>query len=300
MDKDISLSPMAKAGEQIFRVAGASHPDLVANTQNLDSRVLGNILNARNQQWLQPPSPISVDETVLRNLTTDLCLEIEELFGANFAEEPSIKVVEPDEFLPTLNASELKTSHEVGDQPFQLTAPPSMFTDQVGNQVIMPRKYLLRVRSDFAAPEEIRELEWDQPFLEEILCEELTHILFRQLRGEFREGYVHCMRAIGTTSRSRISVVNEAVAQHIKELNVFAHRPQWGIYVASDLLAKMQRREDQIAYRAVAALSKNFTIAQISMADEIDSRGGNVHIAFDEHHPNHAAKKQRFGSQTAP
>ena len=134
-------------------------------------------------------------------------------------------------------------------------------------------------------------------FLEQVLCEELIHILFRQLRGEFREGYVQCMRAIGTESRINISTLNEAIAQHVKELNVFANRPDWGIYVASDLVAKMQRREDQIAYRTVMALTKNLDIAQISMADEIDSGGGYASIAFDERHPNHAAKKERFQSK---
>ena len=158
MNQKNALSSIAEVGEQVFRVAGASHAKLVEGAQNLDSRVLGDILNARNQQWFQPPAPITIDGTVVKDLARDLCSEIEQLFGEKFLEEPGIEVVEPDEFLPTLNASERRSSRAVGDHPFQLTSPPGMYTDQEDNQVIMPRKYLLRVRSDFAASEEIHEL----------------------------------------------------------------------------------------------------------------------------------------------
>ncbi len=108
--------------------------------------------------------------------------------------------------------------------------------------------------------------------------------------------YVRSMKSVGPESETRISSINETMAQYAKEIIARNAKKPWGLYVAGEKLAlAWQNRSGMNNYRGIDALSAGRSLAQIAMVDgiEIPDPSG-VYVSFDPRHPYNGVKEQKF------
>ena len=279
-----------------------SHPDLRIdwNAQLPSNQDAHSILVKRSEQWLNPAEPFQLDEKILAEALGFLIPEVENVFDDKLKDRPAIEVLPKDRYLPRINELERETNKQFGYGSL-CRSPPTMFHSPTNGILLMPEKYLVRVprgqswevtSGDF----DVRELTWDRSFFEEVLCEELSHVLFRQLRGEWKRDYVRAMKAIGPQGEEQVSSINETMAQHVKE-NIARHvRKQWSLYVASEKISLVWGNRDRMNdYLCVDALARDRNLAQVAMVDYVLARSQKeLHVLFNHSHPNYILKEERF------
>ena len=284
-----------------------SHPDLKIdwNAQLPNQQDVYSILVMKSQQWQNPPEPFQLNEGSLAEVLDYLIPEVENFFGDRLQERPAIEILPRDKYLPRINELERLTNEQFGYGSL-CHSPPTMYHFSSHGILLMPEKYLARSpkgssRDVTSADFDVIELEWDRPFFEEVLCEELSHVMFRQLRSEWKKGYVRSMKAVGPDRESQVSSINEVIAQYIKENIVRSFRNHWGLYVASEKIAiAWQNRLGMNNYLGVEALSRAKKLAQVAVVDQISVQGPQgVYISFDPLHPNYKSKQQKFNEDVA-
>jgi hypothetical protein len=291
--------------EQDKKLVRLSNPDLKIdwNTQLPNRQDAYSILLAKSQQWKNPVEIFQLNETTLAKVLDFLIPEVENAFGDKLLERPAIEILPRDKYLPRINDLERKTNAQFGYGGL-CQSPPTMYHFASHGILLMPEKYLARVpkgssRDVTSRNFDVIELLWDKPFFEEVLCEELSHVLFRQLRGEWKGDYVRSMKAIGPDGEGQISSINEVIAHRVKENITTNRKNKWGLYVASEKIAiAWQNRSGMNNYLCVDALSQNKTLAQIAMVDQMSVQSQQkIYVKFNTLHPEYISKKRKFSKK---
>ena len=279
-----------------------SRPDLTIDWDAAvpDQQSAYSILAAKSRQWQNPAEPFQLSYPSLSNVLDFLIVEVQNTWGDKLRENPNVEILPCEKYLPRINELELETNRKFGYGNL-CRSPPTMYQFSSHGILLMPEKYLVRVpkgssRDVTSADFDVMELDWDRPFFEEVLCEELCHALFRQLRGEWKSDYVKSMKAVGAEGERRIQSINEAAAQYAKENITRNIRHAWGLYVAAEKIAvAWQNRMGMNDYLGIDALLAGRKLAQAVMVDDIDARvRSGISVSFDPRHPSYGIKKQRF------
>jgi len=167
-----------------------SHPKLGIdwNAQMPNQSDAYSILATKSQMWLNPAEPFELNERSLSDMLNIILPEVEKVFDVKLLTEPKFEILPQDRYLARINELQRETNALFGYGTL-CQSPPTMYHFPSHGKVLMPAKYLVRApkgssRDITSADFDVIELEWDQPFFEEVLCEELSHVIFMQLRGE--------------------------------------------------------------------------------------------------------------------
>lgn len=138
---------------------------------------------------------------------------------------------------------------------------------------------------------------WKKPILESVVTEELSHLIFRQERGESGEKeYIDFVKSCPIEALNWISQYNEVVAQYIGEkvLTTKEHAPIVLRDRLTNLWANAQRRS---CYSAIKALSEYYPISKLALFDTILVPPGirvNPHIIGFFMYTEHPTYQRRF------
>lgn len=264
------------------------------------------LLVERGEKFSKPQDPIEVNEPALKAAVEDIKTKIQILWGADFIEEPVVELVESARYLPRITEIERDVNAQFG-YGCVLQAPPGMFHSPSFGRIVLPRKFLVRVQGEgdlfasrndiYSKKQRVLEFPWDRAYFESALCEELTHAMFRQLRGEWKKEYVESMKRLGPNKEAKISQFNEVIALHTVEQLALAEKPRWGFYTATDKISLVWgNRYARANYVAVDALVRKIKLAELAMADcfSIESSKTSVLADFYQEHPQNERKMQKF------
>ncbi|MEK6887476.1 MAG: hypothetical protein AABX14_00865 [Candidatus Aenigmatarchaeota archaeon] len=303
----ISIVTRIKSFQEVWaddkELAKLSHPSLAIdwNADLPDQQNAYSILAAKCQQWQNPAKPFQLSHASLSDVLDFLIVEVQNVWGDRLREKPGVEILPKERYLPRINELERETNEKFGCGNL-CQSPPTMYHSPSHGILLMPENYLVRAPrghsgNDITSPDfDVTELAWDRPFFEEVLCEELCHVLFRQSRGEWKSDYVKSMKAVGAESECRIRSINKATAQYAKELIARNVRHEWGLYVAAEKISvAWQDKLGMNDYLGIEALSVGRKLAQAAMVDDIDARYRvRVMVSFDPRHPSNDIKEQRF------
>ena len=278
------------------------------NSQLPTNEQLMEVLLEKQRRYDFPKESISPTLESVETLALDLERRIEDLWGAKFLEKPKIEVRDPQDYVPRINEISKPAIAQIGFGSL-IKLPPGMFHSAFAGTIIVPSKFLAYTLPDsqgsmpidsraLMGESEVKEYSWDRTYFESTLVEELTHALFRQLRGEWKDGYVQSTRTLGNR-RERLSVWNEALAQYTKERLALTDFANWGLYVVADKIHLIWR--DRFArgdYIAADALTQRTSLSNIALLDNVmpDEAGKKVRFSFFTDHPNNAQKEKKFRS----
>ncbi len=254
------------------------------------------LLLKNSEIWQSPKETLEIDSSSLNSILDFLIPQIEDIFDKRF-QDFNIEIVRTKDFLPRINEIEKKLCELIGYGDLSGEAP-TMYHSPTGI-ILVPEKYIVSYSEDGSLKNlKTVELSWDKNYFEQVLNEELTHALFRQIRGEWKENYVKSMKALGIKAEHRISVLNESIALYVREEIAKSERPEWGIHLVYDKLRRFW--PDELAmndYRAIIALLANKKLSQIAMADELIIKPtSGVDVSFDSNHP-FSKEKRKFYSE---
>jgi len=259
------------------------------------------IMQIVNGLWQNPPNPIELNETTLGQILEWLVPELEGTWGAKFERPPDVEIVSEDDYLPRLQESQRRLIDRIGYGDV-IQSPPGMAFLPDESKIITTPNYVVRkprgnhtknmLSSDF----DILTFPWDRPFLETVLCEELSHLMFRQLRNETGNGYVSFAKAVSKYSVAEISMLNEFMAHYVQGNLTKTKHPQWSLYTIRDQISLVwSERESMASYLAVEALSADRDLARVAMIDGARPVSPEkVYVLFDHFHPKAKEKKERF------
>jgi hypothetical protein len=107
-------------------------------------------------------------------------------------------------------------------------------------------------------------------FFEEVFFHELQHVLFRQLRGEWGNDYIKIHKKSDGQVLYPIHKINESIAQICEEQICLTAHPEWSLFVvASKIWPFWLDASERKTYRAIKALSKEYSLPAIAMLDEV-------------------------------
>lgn len=254
------------------------------------------LTSAKERKWLNPENPFEVNPESIGEITQNLIPELEETWQAHFREMPTIEAVSPANYLPRMQELDRMSMVQAGYGMVGNFIPGAVCYP-IG-VIVVPRKYMIR-----GTDGNISEHTWDKPYLEQIMSEELSHALFRQLRYEWKEDYSKVMGILGPEVGRRISLLNEVLAQNAKDRLSLNH-PNWSLYVVAEKMLFIYTRkpgqwEDMKAmhdYMGILALSGRFKLSEIAMIDNMIVPGKipKVYISLNEDHYYHSRKWKAF------
>lgn len=240
---------------------------------------------------------LKLDNQSINETLSWLMPEVENAWKAEFVEQLDFEVLKKREYFSRVNELEKEVAQYFGTYPVFVYVPLAYFSAFHG-VVLFPSKY----PSD-PNPESVIESEWDIASFQEVLSEELSHGLFRQSRGEWKEDYVKAIKSIGPKFQRSISLLNEVVALYVKEKLSQKKYPQWILYVLSDKIGKIwqgrasqqEYKEEMYYYIGIEALAKKFSLHQIAMVDDMKIKSNyEININFNQDHPCNLQKQKVF------
>ncbi len=260
------------------------------------------ILIERTKKWENPQTPLEVNANSLETIVSNLVQQIEDVWKGKFTEKPAVEIASsPNDYLFRINmlAGELNSRCGFG---LLFDSPPTIYTSQYHGVILIPRKFIVRVPKDKGYPDpddslgssnfRINELEWDKQFIEGVLADVLSQTLFRQIRGEWKQGYVDTSRALGFSKKPSIDLIKDVLTQYGREELTLNRHPDWGLYTVADKFnAVWKDKNKQGGYLAVMELAKEYPLHTIALIDDISlTARDNVKIKFFPKHPAYQQK----------
>lgn len=250
------------------------------------------------------------DEEIIEKKDIVKCVEriIEEVESVWNKEltEYSIRVIPAKKFLIRLQIMDQEINRLLPPEKRKEihSSSPGAITYCSKKEILIPDKYIARfielpesMRLDPYDPK-IRKmkakqkyLRWKRPVLESVVAEEVSHLIFRQERGEAgKREYTDYITNCSKEALSWIAQTNEVLAQYIGEKILIS--PEHAPIVLRDRIISLwtnsQRRE---TYKAIQALNQHYPIDKLASFDTIVLPPGMVEttpqiiafLMFDEH-----------------
>lgn len=271
----------------------------IKETDSPRRSLLDSIRGAIEDKKNNSKTTLKLDNQSINETLSWLMPEVENAWKGKFVEQLEFEVLEKKEYLSRVNELEKEVGQYFGAYPIITYVPPAYLSAFHG-LVLFPLKY----PSD-PNPESVVEFEWDIASFQEILSEELSHSLFRQLRGEWKEDYVKAIKSIGPKFQRGLSLLNEVMAIYVKEKLSQKKHPQWALYVLSDKIGKIRQgidsqnvyEEGMYYYIGIDALAEKLSLNQIAMIDDLKVPHGQnkeVLVSFNSRHPYNLEKQKVF------
>jgi len=306
--KIMSISDIWALDKKLLRAAGADIKIDWASPIPNDEQLMA-IIMEKQRRYDSPQEPIVITPEFVEATQKDLETKIQNLWGAELTEKPKIEIKSPEEYLPRVNEIGQMTNEAFGYGGL-FSSPPGMYHSPFAGVIVAPSKFLAVVRenvSDMRTVEmttmmgkhKVEEFLWDKAYFESTLAEEITHSLFRQLRGEWKTDFVKVMKTLGTAKEERIGLWNEVLANVTKERLTLDSFPSWGLYVASDkTMLVWTNRYARRDYLGAQALMQRTNLANVSLVDDVfpEEEKSRVHYDFFQGHPNSNQKMKAFGT----
>ncbi len=303
--KIMSMQDIWAIDKKILR---ASEPDIKINWDSAlpsDEQLMDAIME-KQSRYDSPKIPVTITQDLAEAAAKDLETRIQELWGAELVEKPKIEVKQPADYLPRINEINRLTNAQFGYGGL-FSSPPGMYHSPFAGTIIIPSRFLVVMqKSDdvrnigkqtVAEKHDVEEYSWDRAYFESTLAEEITHSLFRQLRGEWKEGFVEVMKALGPEREERVGLWNEVLAQHTKEKLALSDYAPWGLYVVSDkALLVWANRFARRDYVGADALMQRTSLANVALVDDVmpEEQGARVKFDFYMEHPKNYDKEGKF------
>jgi len=284
------------------------NPGILDKESNLpDNRQIFNLLFAMQERTLHPAQPIELDQDKLESVAKELGEIIQKVWGIEYVQKPAIELRTPEDYLPRINEIEKKVYSHFNQEESLLRSPPAMYCSPPEGVIVAPSKYLLvhskdqseSMRTEYThldLPKKVEEITWDRPLLEEILTEELTHVLFRQIRGEWKDGYYVTSKKINEVTHNNIRQWNEIMAQLTKEKIALSEKPDWKLYTAAHRVPLVWANRYSRSKYVAARTLYDHPFVEIAVADWGESGDDINNFYFDSDHPNHEKKLERFSA----
>lgn len=295
----LSFQEVWKTDKELIKL---SDPDIKINWKNElpDNRDVYQILFKISEKWKNPKEPFQLSEGYLKENLSTLTSKIENIWKENFKENPEIEILSNDNYLPRIQELERETNAKFG-YGNSCRSPPTMFLSVMHGKIILPQNYIVRINKEkgddfntsvLSENFDTKELIWDKPFFEMVFSKMLANVLFRQIRGEWKQDYVKAMLAVGGESEMAIISLNAILAQCTGEYIAKKFKPTQGIYLAGDKIGTVwQNRAVMGEYRAVESLRGRYNLSQIAMADLLYITPENrVAVVFNRKHPQYSKK----------
>jgi len=277
-------------------------------TEKLDSNLptneqLAQILVEKQKYWKNPAEPID-SVTGLGALIDPLAASAEDIWKAKL-EIPKIEILASSVYLGRVQQLQTEVNEILGGGMI-CQSPPTAYMAASHGKLLLPEKFIARqprnrlVGSEvesLASPDfDALEFPWDRPHFEQILFGEFCRAMFRQLRGEWQEGYINSMKRLGNQNESRTTQLNEVFMQYSKEQAVLNNHPKWGVEVASERIGVVWgNRFSRMIYLVVDSLAKKMPLSKVALVDDVSiAREGYVNVDFHNQHPDYVRKKREF------
>lgn len=257
------------------------------------------ILDTMGKAWESSCELSELDNFSLEKILEWLVTDLENLWKTKFEERPEIEILPTSKYMPRINELEAEINEQFGYGAVS-RSPPTIYHFPSHGKILVPQRFLARkpkgrftydvTSADF----DVEELTWNKPFLESVLARNLSTVLFRQLRCEWKSDYVRAMRAVGPYNEQTIRMLGGTIAQYINEVIASGNRPQWSLYVVGDKIGIWQSHEQMDNYRAIQALSAVRDVSQIAMIDAMNVDGNKVIVDMSRKHPYYSRKAERF------
>jgi len=231
---------------------------------------------------------------------------VEEAVGRKFPEPPNVEIARPSAYLRRLN----ELGDDVGKQLFKgrcprLKSPPMMEVFPSSGLIVIPDEFPMRIADDsLVLPEDlgvecyVRYVPWNREYLQHVLRGSLIGAIFRQLRGEWGDGFVKAYKYTGKEQFKLFSDMRHAYETFIGEIineNGDKSGSLFTLFTKLQNIYPFHHRMRMVDYAGLEALSGKKTPDQMAMADLFDlSAPGYVNTWISPDHPNHVAKQNRF------
>ena len=269
-------------------------------------KLLYSFMLKRTELFVDPPNPIELTSQIVGENAEKRIVEIENTWKAKFKEKPRIEVHGSVKYLMRISELEDETNARAGYGP-KCLAPPTFFYSACHNILLLPNNFLARQQRVKNSPGALEtsvyqdnwvtsEFLWNSPYFEIILTDALAKALFRELRGEQKEGYVDMARTSGINT-SEIIKLNEALALYTTQQLALNQHPEWGFHVMTDKIIFVWGNSHRRAnFLGVDSLSDKKTLAQIAMLDVLkaDEKASIVYYDFFTSHPRFKEKSEIF------
>jgi hypothetical protein len=233
-----------------------------------------------------PHQPIELTTRYLEESVQRLIPEIEQMYSAHFKEIPTVEIVRPDQYLARVNEIERAVNAQFGygDVSYQI---PTIFSSAEHGSIVFPSRFVTADAVEF---------QWGKAWFEVLLSDALAQMLFRQLRGEWKDDFHTALKQVGPSLGEMIKSHNRTIKQHVLEELALATHPEWAPHVAADKIPMVWQNTDGMeTYRAIGALRQVRTFGQIAMADFTTVIEQDIVTAtFIPTHPNNRMKKLKF------
>lgn len=252
--------------------------------------------------WINPDSLAELTKEFVDKCVEENINLIETKWNQKFNEKPIVEVIPPDNYLSRVQ----QLNKELGDlvnYPLHIKSPPSMAHLPYFRTILIPERFPFRIVPDGQdildmkqLPISVHYFPWNNNFFNLALTEELSHSLFRQVRGEWGEDYIKILKKVGLETMGFSVETNENIAQITREQITKTEKPEWGLYTVLEKFNLAWRSERNLAlYSALQALTRAKSIRQASLIDSIGTNGEDyVSYDFDKNHPYYESKRKIF------
>ncbi|HLD36999.1 MAG TPA: hypothetical protein VJA86_00205 [Candidatus Nanoarchaeia archaeon] len=266
------------------------------------------ILVKQGENWQNPEKPIELNREFLRKTLAEIIPFLEDVWGEKYRKDFDFEIVSTEYFLQRINELEKKENALFG-YGAESESPPTMGFFPIHARLVMPKNFLIRIPKRFSQENEsylkfltssgnsfeVIEKPWDKAYFEQAFCSQLSSALFRQLRGEWKEDYVKCMKSVGPDKEERIGRLNKVIAQYSNDQIALKNCNEWGLHVVGDKIrniwADHRLRED---YCAIDALCQTRRLERVALADDVFPQEKSIFVDFFLEHPSNLSKTEKF------
>jgi len=215
-----------------------------------------------------------------------LMRDVRDVYGVDFRDSIAAGLVPGSKYLPVALKFFSEADNRIG---FLRTKPPILLNTQLFNY---HGKLLIPDRKDLG-----NLVPWDEQELKLSLLCRVNYAMFRQIRGEWKEGFADALRVLGEQGLENTKDLEIALSQRASEIITLKKRPELGAILFQDRLSFTP--EIYSAYVSALQLSKRMNLGRVALADDfILYDDGNTYVMFrDDNHLSTDRKKRFLGSK---
>lgn len=207
-----------------------------------------------------PPEPVELDKKTLEEMFDAAKIEVEEIWGAKLPVKPRIEVLPYARFIARSQALENKTSKDLGTMRRKIRYLDWQIAPHQG-VMLFPTRY------SFEEKGVKNEVPYDRVVLEQDVASATARLFCRQLREEWKQGYVKKILENGPIYGARSASLLRVLDALTQDILVQKH-PARTLYAFmhkyGDCITDMSIVND---YRALQSLSNTQTLGELAKTE---------------------------------
>ena len=249
---------------------------------------------------LERASDWSVNQGDIERILGELRGGVEEIFGQGLANDVEVEVVGAESIIERSHEIQTDAIMKIGWGERSKMPSGIEFYPHKGLILVPDRLPLLVPKGLYKGDAisnmrtmdaDVRIVPWDEFNLEANLANELSNVMYRQLRGEWREGYIEAAKALGrrftgNTGVSATYYVTDRLAKNHSD---------WGLHVVSmNFFSGWSDRRRVDSYRAFEGVAEDRGLKMACLYYSISVSDERVIVDYNTDHPNTAKTKRLF------